>query len=240
MNRYHRTRGIAALALLTFASQAMAQKGSHPENALVNVLFKCCVKSKFPHVEHTVSKPLSAFDPDSGHNFVYDKTIPAWIDTKTGNPLCSGALVNVLFECCVKSKFPHVEHTVSKPLSAFDPDSGHNFVYDKSIPAWIDTKTGECCPECKPKRTAQPSPTPSTTSKVTDVLKTIGSSVSIGIGGGSTLGHGGHKGDRHLTDQKRTSNQTNTTKIKKQTSKTKQLPAGCKCHPCTCSPCTCH
>src|SRR5260370_18428397 len=63
-------------------------------------------------------------------------------------------------------------------------------------------KTGECvCPKCEPKRTAQ-QPTPSTTDKVTDALKTIGSSISIGIGGGGTVG--GHARHHRIKGEDRT------------------------------------
>jgi len=122
---------------------------------------------------------------------------------------------------------------------AFDPDSGRNFAWDKEKQAWIDVKTGECvCPKCEPKRTAQ-QPTPSTTDKVTDALKTIGSSISIGIGGGGTVrGHDRHdriKGeDRTRTAEKlKTADKSHTTSKPKTTSG-KTVTAACKCHPCTC------
>ncbi len=92
---------------------------------------------------------------------------------------------------------------------------------------------------------SQPRPTPSTTDKVTDVLRTIGSHVSIGIGGGTT-GSGGHdhhdrvRGeDRTKTAEKLSDHKTHTTKTPSST-KGKTVTSACKCHPCTCSPCTCH
>jgi ribosomal protein L39E len=234
---------ILGVLLIAFPQRAMAQD---PSGALVNILYQDCLKKKFPHIIHSAEK-WKAFDPDSGHNFVYDKSIPAWVDTKTGRAVCpdaeagtSGALVNWLYQDCLKKKFPHIIHSAEK-WKAFDPDSGHNFVYDKSVPAWVDTKTGKCvCPTCEHNQTAQ-APAPSTTDKVTDVLKTIGSSVSIGIGGGRSGGgdhrHGGE--DRHRTADKVSTDKTKTHTTSPTTSK-KTVTAGCKCHPCTCSPCTCH
>jgi len=57
------------------------------------------------------------------------------------------------------------------------------------------------CACCARETGTTQQPTPSTTDKVTDALKTIGSSISIGIGGGSTGGHGRH--DR-ITGEHRT------------------------------------
>src|SRR2546427_2559667 len=82
------------------------------------------------------------------------------------------------------------------------------------------------------------------TDKVTDALKTIGSSISIGIGGGGTVGgHDRHdriKGeDRTRTAEKlKTADKSHTTSKPKTTSG-KTVTAACKCHPCTCSPCNC-
>src|SRR5438874_5152654 len=57
----------------------------------------------------------------------------------------------------------------------------------------IDNLLDKICACCGKKSETTGQPTPSTTDKVTDALKTIGSSISIGIGGGTT--DGGH--DRH-------------------------------------------
>ena len=134
-----------------------------PQYALVNLLFDSCLKKKFPHVDRHPA--LAAFDPDSGRNFAYDKEKQAWIYTKTGEVVCPGsraepqyALVNLLFDYCLKKKFPHVER--HPPLTAFDPDSGRNFAWDADKQAWIDVKTLECmCPKC-PETAAQTTPTP--------------------------------------------------------------------------------
>lgn len=94
---------------------------------------------------------------------------------------------------------------------------------------------------CPPPGAAQ-QPTPSTTDKVTDVLKTIGSSVSIDIGGGGySSGHNErhHGEDRHRTADKVSTDKTKTHKTSPTTTH-KTVTAGCKCHPCTCSPCHCH
>jgi hypothetical protein len=157
------------------------------------------------------------------------------IGQKVENP--KTALVNVFFHCCLEVKFPNVERSPGK-LKAFDPNSGRNFAWDTGKQAWIDTKTLECiCPKCPPSGTAQ-QPTPSTTDKVTDVLKTIGSSVSIGIGGGG--GDRRHSGEeRHRTADKIPTDKTKTHTTSPTTTH-KTVTAGCKCHPCTCSPCTCH
>jgi len=104
------------------------------------------------------------------------------------------------------------------------------------------------CACCARETGTTQQPTPSTTDEVTDALKTIGSSISIGIGGGSTGGHGRH--DR-ITGEDRTrtadklkttekSHTTSTSTPKKTTTSGKTVTAACKCHPCTCSPCTCH
>jgi hypothetical protein len=102
-----------------------------------------------------------------------------------------------------------------------------------------NSKTGKnyALEPCPPPGTAQP--TPSTTSKVTDVLRTIGSSVSVSIGGGGyTSGHDEHHhGDhRHRTAEKVSTDKTKTTSP---TTTHKAVTSACKCHPCTCSPCTC-
>lgn len=115
-----------------------------------------------------------AYDPKSGRNFHYDKKKQAWIDSKTGESVTSKNLEDALF-CCLASKFVKIkeyapalgtpnrcETTLQRDPSdhtrAFDPESGRNFAYDKTIPAWIDVKTGECiCPKCPPTKTKKDS-----------------------------------------------------------------------------------
>jgi uncharacterized coiled-coil protein SlyX len=95
-----------------------------------------------------------------------------------------------------------------------------------------------CCGKGEPSGPAQ-QPTPSTTDKVTDILKTIGGSVSIGVGGGR--GDHRHTGeDRHRTADKVSTDKTKTHTTSPTTTGHKTVTGGCKCHPCTCSPCTCH
>ena len=187
-----------------------------------------------------------------------DVSTLGWIDVKTGQPIClpKPAYVEDGAYRCLKGKFPNVRRDLHDHIRAFDPDSGRNFAWEKDK-GWIDVKTGqslclgqreagmdrcktgECvCPKCEPKRTAQ-QPTPSTTDKVTDALKTIGSSISIGIGGGGTVGgHDRHdriKGeDRTRTAEKsKTADKSHTTSKPKTTSG-KTVTAAYKCHPCTC------
>jgi hypothetical protein len=153
-------------------------------------------------------------------------------------PKSQGELAGLLYRCCLKEKFPNARFSGH---TAFDPDSKRNFAWDKEKHAWIDVKTGECiCPTCPPSRMAQ-QPTPSTTDKVTDVLKTIGSSVSIGIGGGHTSGRDEH---HHGEDRHRTAEKVSTDKTKTHTTSPttthKTVTSACKCHPCNCAPCNCH
>ncbi len=113
----------------------------------------------------------------------------------------------------------------------------------RSLKGTIDklmNKLCACCGKGEPSRPAQ-QPTPTTTDKVTDVLKTIGSSVSIGIGGGYSSGHGErhHGEDRHRTADKVSTDKTKTHTTSPTTTH-KTVTSACKCHPCTCAPCTCH
>src|SRR6266481_7451884 len=81
----------------------------------------------------------------------------------------SEAPVNIFFHGCLEKKFPNISRG-GDGLTAFDPDSGRNFAWDKEKQAWIDIKTLECiCPKCPPPGTvkpppATPTPTPETTS----------------------------------------------------------------------------
>ncbi|SRR6266571_1301060 len=155
-----------------------------------------------------------------------------WIDVKTGEkvPSVPATRENItgndpkLYEM-----FPTYGHTV------LDPDGKHAF----------NTKTGQNFVRvpCPPPGKTQPRPTPSTTDKVTDVLRTIGGSVSISIGGGVSGGggdrHGHHGEDRHRTAEKVSTDKTKTHKTSPTTTH-KTVTSACKCHPCTCSPCRCH
>jgi hypothetical protein len=129
----------------------------------------------------------------------------------------------------------------------------HTLETDKSTlrtnKATIDKLLDKLCTCCARETGAAQQPTPSTTDKVTDVLKTIGSSVSIGIGGGIGGGggdrHGHHGEGGHRTAEKvgtGDKSRTTSTTSKKTTTGTghKTVTAACKCHPCTCAPCTCH
>jgi len=127
---------------------------------------------------------------------------------------------------------------------------GHPHMNPKDGQALVDklekTPCAFPCPgpgsmKAGPNPRALPQPTPSTTDKVTDVLKTIGSSVSIDIGGGHTSGHDEH---HHGEERHRTAENVSTDKTKTHTTSPitthKTVTSACKCHPCTCSPCTCH
>jgi hypothetical protein len=162
-----------------------------------------------------------------------------WIDVKTGKrvPTVPQAGINFSGAIDVKSETGH--HFTADPgvtIISHDGKTAHN------------SRTGQqyALEACPSPGKAQPQPTPSTTDKVTDVLKTIGSSVSIGIGGGIGGGgedrHGHHGEGGHRTAEKvRTGDKSRTTS-KKTTTGTghKTVTAACKCHPCTCAPCTCH
>src|SRR5260370_5009490 len=83
----------------------------------------------------------------------------------------------------------------------------------RSIRHHILTLLDKLCACCGKKSAGTAAvPTPSTTDRVTDVLKTIGSSVSIGIGGGHTSGHDEH---HHGEDRHRTADKVSTDKTKK-------------------------
>jgi len=156
----------------------------------------------------------TAFDPETKRNFAMEPG-GCWIDVKTGKRVGSIPFLE-------GGRLPQYR----QGGTAFDPETKRNFAL---VP-------------CPPPGTAQPAPTPSTTDKVTDVLKTIGSSVSIDIGGGGYSS--GHKERHHGEDRHRTADKVSTDKTKThKTSPTitgKTVTAACKCHPCTCAPCKCH
>ena len=203
-----------------------------------------CLQKKWPDIKYDGHY---AFVPETGQNLAWDNDKNAWVDVKTRQPVWGDCknLTKALFVGCLQDKWPDTKYDGHY---AFVPETGQNLAWDKDKHAWIDTKTGKCiCPECPPSRTAQqsaPSPTPSTSSKVTNVLRTIGSSVSIGIGGGG-IGGGGHEHhdrvrgeDRHRTAEKVSTDKTKTHTTSPTTTH-KTVTSACKCHPCTCSPCTC-
>ena len=161
-----------------------------------------------------------------------------WVDIKTGK------------------RVPSVPDSGINHVSDLQDLKGAGKIHDPGI-ARIDidgktarnSRTGKqyALEDCSPPATTQrPSvtPTPSTTDKVTDVLKTIGSSISIGVGGGTTGGRDHHdrvKGeDRTRTAEKLKTTDKSHTTSKSKTTSGKTVTAGCKCHPCTCSPCRCH
>ncbi len=162
-----------------------------------------------------------------------------WIDVKTGKrvPTVPATGINHIHD---------LQDIVGGYNNAHDPGVA---VLSRDGKSARNTRTGQnyALEPCPPPGQAQP--TPSTTDKVTDVLKTIGSSVSIGIGGGIGGGggdrHGHHGEGGHRTAKKvgtGDKSRTTSTTSKKTTTGTghKTVTAACKCHPCTCAPCTCH
>ena len=226
-------------SFLVFAGSALAQKTT------ASLVGFNCLKKKWPDVSIDHRSKM-VFVPETGQNLAWDKDKQAWTDVKTGQPVWGDC--RNLSEACwhfLKSKWPDVSIDHQSKM-AFVPETGQNLAWDKEKQAWVDVKTGKCiCPECEEKRTAHappPTPTPSTTDKVTDVLKTIGSSVSVSIGGGGYTS--GHNERHHGEDRHRTADKVSTDKTKTHTTSPttthKTVTSACKCHPCTCSPCTCH
>src|ERR1700730_1533651 len=132
------------------------------------------------------NKSLSAIPRLFRISFILSASVNLFARQATAQKTSSGEgeLSRALYVCCLKEKFPHMEISKIPGHTAYDPDSHRNFAWDKDKQVWIDTKTLEFgCPNGTPSRTAQQQ-TPSTKSKVKNVLKTIGSSVIIGIGGG--------------------------------------------------------
>jgi hypothetical protein len=126
--------------------------------------------------------------------------------------------------------------------SDFEFDAGHREFMKLSIANLVEKLCACCGKPDEHNRVAQPGSTPSTTDKVTDVLKTIGSSVRIGIGGGGYTS--GHDERHHGEDRHRTADKVSTDKTKPHTTSPtttrKTVTSACKCHPCTCAPCNCH
>ena len=171
----------------------------------------------------------TAFNTQTGQNYALEPD-GSWIDSKTGK--CVGT---------IPLGGTHTEHTpgTGAPYEVPNVELRH----DGKTAFNTQTKQNYALEACPPPRTAQQQPTPSTTDKVTDVLKTIGSSVSIGIGGGGySSGHDEHRHggeDRHRTADKVSTDKTKTHTTSPTTTH-KTVTSACKCHPCTCSPCTCH
>jgi len=167
-----RLLSIGLVLLATLASFQRITLAQGPSEAPVNIFFHGCLEKKFPNISRG-GDGLTAFDPNSGRNFAWDKEKQAWIDIKTLEcicPACSGkddpkyAPVNIFFHGCLEGKFPNISRG-GDGLTAFDPDSGRNFAWDKEKQAWIDIKTLECiCPKCPSPSTAKPPPTPETSS----------------------------------------------------------------------------
>ena len=156
------------------------------------------------------------------------RSLPQRIDTKTGKPVASFPFIEDP-NGTPGHKWNCIKPDIGDPNRAFDPKTGRNFVR-------------EACPATKASQ-PPPTPTPSTTDKVTDVLKTIGSSVNISIGGGGGGSEHRH-GDRvRGGDRTRTADKVHTDSKTHKTSPStthKTVTSACKCHPCTCSPCRCH
>jgi len=152
-----------------------------------------------------------------------------WIDIKTGKKVPSVPLSGVNIGGIHEHATPE-QHSVA--IVSDDRKTAHNSYNGKNY-ARVS---------CPSPAGAQQAPTPSTTDKVTDSLKTIGSSIGIGIGGGGSSEHRHHdrvRGeDRTKTAEKLSDHKTRTTKTP--TSSGKTITSACKCHPCTCSPCKCH
>src|SRR6266404_6678452 len=154
-----RLLSIALVLLATLASFQRITLAQGPSEAPVNIFFHGCLEKKFPNISRG-GDGLTAFDPNSGRNFAWDKEKQAWIDIKTLEcicPACSGkdnpkyAPVNIFFHGCLEGKFPNISRG-GDGLTAFDPDNGRNFAWDKEKQAWIDIKTLECiCAACSGK-----------------------------------------------------------------------------------------
>ena len=137
------------------AQETATMQDAQLEDALFSVLFaKFNVVTDGVNSVQRAGDPDSAFDSNSGRNFVYDHRKKVWIDAKTGEAVTSANLEDALFQCLF-AKFNVVTDGVnsvqraSDPDSAFDSKSGRNFVYDHQKQSWIDAKTGECiCPSC--------------------------------------------------------------------------------------------
>jgi hypothetical protein len=222
-------RPLAFFALLSFASAAFAEQPCcwiDTKTGKPVATFPVITDPngepghKTDWIRPDASDPNRAYDPRTGRNFAKDDA-GCWIDTKTGKRV---AALPVITDPNGEPghKTDWIRPDPSDPNRAFDPKTGRNFAR-------------VACPENK---TAKPTPTPSTTNKVTNILKTIGGSVSIGIGGGGD-DHRHHGEDRHRTADKVSTDKTKTHTTSPTTTH-KTVTAGCKCHPCTCSPCTCH
>jgi hypothetical protein len=155
---------IFCASLILFAGQAMTQKPS--DEQLEDALYSC-LKSKIDKPDmlgHSLSRGpydyTRAYDRNTGRNFFFDKDKKAWIDAKTGEAVTPTNLEDALY-CCLFQKVDKpdiaagliVGHSLSRGpydyTRAYDRNTGRNFFYDASKPAWIDSKTGECvCPKC--------------------------------------------------------------------------------------------
>jgi hypothetical protein len=180
-----------------------------PDAVYEDYIYVHCLKEKFKDVRRDVMNHEQAFDQSSGRNFFWDKQRETWRDGKTGEDICpkksakSAVYEDYVYVHCLKEKFKDVRRDVMNHGQAFDQAAGRNFFWDKDKQSWRDGKTGECiCPKCseQPARTAQGP-------NATDVLKSIASHVSVGVGvsgGGGEGRHHHHADDRRRADEKLT------------------------------------
>jgi len=232
LNLFHANKilSLTCLALLSFAAAAFAKEPCKcwidvktgkrvPSVPLSTVPTNIPEQGKYA-VELS-NNGKTAFNPVTKQNYALEPG-GCWIDVKTGKQAPGVPLSTVPTNIPEQGKYA-VELS-NNGKTAFNPVTKQNYAL---VP-------------CPPPGTAQP--TPSTTDKVTDALRTIGNSVSIDIGGGgysSDHDERHHGEDRHRTADKVSTDKTKTHKTSPTTTH-KTVTSACKCHPCTCSPCTCH
>ena len=190
-------------------------------------------------VQRDLTDPNRAFDPASGQNYFWDKETKTWKDAKTGKSVTSNNLRDALFCCLAHESIIYnpetghwvdiktgkavgssivedvlkktVQRDLTDPNRAFDPQSGRNFVYDKSRQAWIDTKTGECiCPKCPPTETTSKDATKKSEELCCWIDVKTGKRVATAPLSGINIGgiHEGAKPEQHsiaiISDDRRT------------------------------------
>ena len=101
----------------------------------------------FRPVLPSAGDPNTAFDPESGRNFLRDASC-VWRDAKTGEPVASGPILPTGQTVPFQPAFRAVLPSAGDPTTAFDPESGRNFV------------KAPCPP---PTQTTKPSPTTTVT-----------------------------------------------------------------------------
>jgi hypothetical protein len=150
-----------------------------PSDALVNIYYDKYLKPSGFERHLGINHALSAFNPTTGQNAVWDSKTLQWIDVKTLKPLApsgdpSDAPVNIFYDKYLKPA-GFVRHLgINHALSAFNPTTGQNAVWDSKTLQWIDVKTGHvlggACtkPPVIPKPTPTPTPGPGTGSVTTE------------------------------------------------------------------------